>query len=324
MSTVGGFMKRIFKKLILLLPVLIFLNHGVVRAQDVATIPIRVSDDAIDFPGDSLWLYLANTPNGTWGRDSLNFIYEDTFAWYDLPSFQAKWVSFASYANSTYTGGIGSFAQGLQPMDIRGIPSNPAQEDTFVVFCTNADGFAASANFTLRWPGMKYLSARCDSMFLLDKTGQLTSDGVHPFGKINMFTQDSLFIFQPLQVFANFKLIIYKYGATLVDSLTGLLLTVTSAPERSDRIPSSFKLLQNYPNPFNPATQISYTLARASTVTLTVYDILGREVTTLVNEKQEPGNHSVSWNASTVPSGVYFYTLRSGTEHDVKRLVILR
>ncbi|HMD13010.1 MAG TPA: T9SS type A sorting domain-containing protein, partial [Bacteroidota bacterium] len=168
------------------------------------------------------------------------------------------------------------------------------------------------------------LSARCDSMFLVDKTGQLTSDGTHPIGTIDMFTQDSLFIFQPLQVFATFKITIYKYGVHLVDSLTGSLLTVTSVQEVNHLVPSSFKLLQNYPNPFNPTTQISYTLARASTVTLTIYDILGREVTTLVNEKQEPGNHSVSWNALTVPSGVYFYTLRSGIEHDVKKLIILR
>jgi len=308
-------MKRLFIKLILFLPVLIFLNHGVVRTQDVATIPIRVSDDW--WAGDSIFLYLVNTPNGTWGKDSINSVYREVNYPPSAPSFEAVWVPFASYANSAY-------GSGFIPFDIRGIPTNAAEKDTFAMICSNGDGSAGSANFTLHWPGMKFLSARCDSIFLVDKTGQLTSDGVHPFGKINMFTQDSLFIFQPLQVFANFKLTIYKYGVHLVDSLTEWPLTVTSVQKVNNVVPSSFALQQNYPNPFNPTTRIAYTLARASSVTLTVYDILGREVTTLVNEKQEPGTHSISWNASNVPSGVYFYTLRSGIEHDVKKLVILR
>ncbi len=73
----------------------------------------------------------------------------------------------------------------------------------------------------------------------------------------------------------------------------------------------SFQLLQNYPNPFNPATKIQYNIAEKSFVTLKVYDILGREVALLVSEQKNPGSYEVNFNASRLPSGVYFYRLIS-------------
>ena len=74
-------------------------------------------------------------------------------------------------------------------------------------------------------------------------------------------------------------------------------------------IPKAFALRQNYPNPFNPTTQISYALPKPSNVRLTIYDILGREIAILINGKNEPGEHSITWNALNVPSGVYLYKL---------------
>ena len=75
--------------------------------------------------------------------------------------------------------------------------------------------------------------------------------------------------------------------------------------------PTEFALRQNYPNPFNPSTIIKYDLPKASEVLLSVYDLLGREVTVLVNEKREAGYHSVTFNASGLSTGVYFYRLRA-------------
>ena len=69
--------------------------------------------------------------------------------------------------------------------------------------------------------------------------------------------------------------------------------------------PTSFALGQNYPNPFNPSTSIWYSVPARGRVTLTVYDLLGRAVATLVDEVKQPGVHSLTWDASNFPSGVY-------------------
>ena len=73
--------------------------------------------------------------------------------------------------------------------------------------------------------------------------------------------------------------------------------------------PEKFELNQNYPNPFNPSTNISYVLAEEAKVSVLIYDILGRKITELINETQDPGFHKISWNASNYSSGVYFCIL---------------
>jgi len=88
--------------------------------------------------------------------------------------------------------------------------------------------------------------------------------------------------------------------------------------------PEEFRLAQNYPNPFNPATNISYTLPSAQTVTLKVYDLLGREVATLVNGRQSAGNYVVQFNASSLASGVYFYRLQAGSFAETRKMMLLK
>jgi hypothetical protein len=88
-----------------------------------------------------------------------------------------------------------------------------------------------------------------------------------------------------------------------------------------------YRLAQNYPNPFNPSTMINYSLAKSGSVTVKVYDLLGREVATLVNgETQSAGQHQVSFSAgkNAISSGVYFYTIESGTFRDVKKMMLLK
>jgi photosystem II stability/assembly factor-like uncharacterized protein len=92
----------------------------------------------------------------------------------------------------------------------------------------------------------------------------------------------------------------------------------------SDVIPESFGLNQNYPNPFNPATNIEFRTAEFGFVRLTVFDILGREVTTLVNEKLASGEYEVSFDASNLTSGVYFYRLRAENYSAVKKMVLVK
>jgi Arylsulfotransferase (ASST)/Secretion system C-terminal sorting domain len=91
-----------------------------------------------------------------------------------------------------------------------------------------------------------------------------------------------------------------------------------------NHIPGTFALYQNYPNPFNPVTNFKYDLPKNSFVKLTIYDIAGKEIETLVKEKQNPGTYKVNWNASQYPSGVYFYKLVSETQSETKKMILIK
>ena len=99
---------------------------------------------------------------------------------------------------------------------------------------------------------------------------------------------------------------------------------ITSVDENQHDTPARFTLEQNYPNPVNPSTTIRYELPKASHVMLTVYDVLGREVATLVNDVEEPGYKSVQFDASRLSSGVYFYRLQAGDFAQTMKLVLMK
>ena len=89
-------------------------------------------------------------------------------------------------------------------------------------------------------------------------------------------------------------------------------------------LPTEFLLSQNYPNPFNPSTTIYYQIPQLEFVTLKVYDILGREIVTLVNEEKPSGEYEVEFNGNNLPSGVYFYQLKAGSLIETKKMVLLK
>jgi len=98
-----------------------------------------------------------------------------------------------------------------------------------------------------------------------------------------------------------------------------------SAVEPENKISAvDFSLLQNYPNPFNPVTRITYSVPYASRVHVTVFDLLGREVATLVNEVKTAGSYSVDFNASSLPSGIYLYKLTAGSNSITKKMLLLK
>lgn len=97
--------------------------------------------------------------------------------------------------------------------------------------------------------------------------------------------------------------------------------------EETEEIPTNFELMQNYPNPFNPVTTIKYSIPTGSAnfhTVLKIYDILGREVKTLVNEIQSPGNYEIAFNGSNLASGTYFYELSGKNFRSVKKLILLK
>ena len=91
-----------------------------------------------------------------------------------------------------------------------------------------------------------------------------------------------------------------------------------------NNLPTSYSLSQNFPNPFNPSTTIDYSVPEVSFITLKVFDVLGNEVATLVNENKPVGDYEVEFNRIELPSGMYFYQLRAGSFTETKKMVLIK
>ncbi len=105
---------------------------------------------------------------------------------------------------------------------------------------------------------------------------------------------------------------------------TAYVPDVISSAKSEIEIPLEFSLEQNYPNPFNPATTIKFSIAASSLVTIKVYDVLGNEIASLVNEEKPAGNYQVIFDSSNLPSGAYFYQLITGSFVQTKKMIILK
>ena len=126
----------------------------------------------------------------------------------------------------------------------------------------------------------------------------------------------------------------YEYWITAVD-MSGLesdassIVSAVLSSEEELGMPTEFALKQNYPNPFNPSTQIQYALPSESMVVISIYDITGRKVRTLVNEVQSAGHRSVMWNATNeigrpVSAGMYIYTIQAGDFIQNRKMVLMK
>jgi len=97
-----------------------------------------------------------------------------------------------------------------------------------------------------------------------------------------------------------------------------------SSVEEIDFPPTVFSLSQNYPNPFNPSTTIHFTVPQNNQVTLKIFDVMGKEVATLINEEKSEGNYEIEFNATNLPSSIYFYQLRAGSFNQTKKMLLLK
>ena len=176
------------------------------------------------------------------------------------------------------------------------------------------------------------------------QTQDLVIDGRDYFGSINVtvaglegslfrYLEDWNYAYQQ-NSYTNgwlMSISIYREGNTAhkwIAGSGGLILYnseyITDVSEKNPEQLSEFRLNQNYPNPFNPSTKISWQSPVAGYQTLKVYDVLGNEIITLVNEYQAAGSYEVNWNASNYPSGVYFYRLHTGTFTETKKMLLLK
>lgn len=116
----------------------------------------------------------------------------------------------------------------------------------------------------------------------------------------------------------------YIFAGTNISVWRRSSTEIINIKQISGLVPSSYSLSQNYPNPFNPVTNLEFEISDLGFVTLKIYDLLGKEVATLVNEKLNPGTYRVEFDAGSFTSGVYFYRLTSGEFTDTKRMLLVK
>ncbi len=118
----------------------------------------------------------------------------------------------------------------------------------------------------------------------------------------------------------------YNLNGCVIDGEVYGDTTFTDVDDEFDLIPTEYKLEQNYPNPFNPSTKISYQLPVSGNVTLKVFDVLGREVATLVDEYRDAGSYNLEFRIENLElsSGIYFYQLKAGEFVETKKMLLIK
>ncbi len=141
-----------------------------------------------------------------------------------------------------------------------------------------------------------------------------TSNGAGFCSSVAVDTQNNVYLFGGQNLFIS---IYYDFITIKYSQLVGITPI-------SSEIPNKFSLSQNYPNPFNPVTNIHFAIPKSSFVKLIVYDMLGREVESLVNENLNAGTYNAEWNASNFSSGVYFYRLQTDRYTETKKMILVK
>ena len=280
---------------------------------------ITVSEIAhaqIAVPGCALWLKVYGSPgamatmtfgnrleNTTSGIDSaISFPpeYREQAAPPSAVGFEVVWGSVRGASQ------FGLGVRGLLDRQFNALSGGPAQKDTFRINFSQGDN--SNQDISFKWMDPVNISLRCDSLVMVYFDPIL---GVNV--RLNMSTTDTLVI--PAAGANGVGFIrIFKYG---------ILMDCTGGVDE-EQVPNDFYLAQNFPNPFNPETRIQYAVESRKFVSLKVYDVLGREVATLVDGIQDAGFKTVRWDAPGVTSGVYFYRLRAGMFGQTKKMILIR
>ncbi|HET7152737.1 MAG TPA: T9SS type A sorting domain-containing protein [Candidatus Kapabacteria bacterium] len=270
------------------------------------------------------------------------------FAWYGFASGQS---SKAKDGLQAATNAALSYAQDAQLVAVQSVPGSSVNVDGTCpmgwAFCYMS--FAKDSTYLVEFNcgrTLVYCNSAKNSMYnysgVLDVTGTtwLNSDSVAELAEDNGGEQcraeneNCMMIlckglYTPDTLRTVWDVIYSGAGGTslsvLIDPLTGEILSApaTAVHEFADA-PSTPQIGQNYPNPFGVSTSISFTLGVAGNVTLAVYDQLGRYVSTLASGRMEAGAHSVAFDASNLPEGMYFYKLSAGGVTQTRRMAIIK
>lgn len=180
------------------------------------------------------------------------------------------------------------------------------------------EGVAQSGQITITWPEVKNIPQGW-SITLLDKQTNISTE---------LFTQTSYqfnYLAPKNKTASNSSSYNSGFSVTKKSKAQDTRFVLKISPgQDADGVPAEFGLKQNYPNPFNPQTTIPFSLPVESDVRITIYDILGRRVTTLVNETLSAGNHEIQWNASQLASGIYIYRMQANNQVITKKLTVIK
>ncbi len=226
-----------------------------------------------------------------------------------------------------------TFSSDLNSINIWGVLQKNNQ-NLYTVTTSTGYPFCKSTNGGLNWTTVSNLSgamrgACLDMMENIYTSGnggvfKSTNDGVS-FSNFNFtFSSNQSLCYQN-------KILVAASGTSNGGVWIYTDTTISSTPIKNTRTPEKFILYQNYPNPFNPLTKIGYSIANVKYIKLSVFDILGKETATMVNEKQSEGIYEINFDASLLPSGIYFYRLevsdafnKENIFSDVKQMVLIK
>jgi hypothetical protein len=205
------------------------------------------------------------------------------------------------------------------------------------------DGIFKSTNFGLNWSKISPITylwsiaiAPDDPNIIIaggwdatPRPGYISTNNGNSFIETSLLLgeyngNEAIYIYDKGNILFQQTIGIYKLNVTYIVPAIGI-------QNISGEIPTKFELFQNYPNPFNPSTKIRFNIPKAPLsfgeglgVGLKIYDILGKEISTLVNEELKPGTYEIEWNAANYPSGVYFYSLITSNFTQTKKLVLIK
>ncbi len=318
------------------------LNNAKFPDSTQLTITVTVADT---LTVDSVEFFVSNTtkigsvkvPSST-SLDTANYI----FVWKAVPPGQYSLTAVATNsAGHRNTSSVVQLTLGTPPLTrleaekaIRKGPGMTVKSDASASGGSYVDAETNDTTATISWP---ISNVPADSTYpiafgfkLADGSPKTQFINVNGVRADSMVFQGSTTSWLEETIYVN----LYKGNDTIqmqmfwgymdVDYLAVPSSFILTSVKSSSQTPSTFSLSQNYPNPFNPATLINYSLARSGSVKLAVYDVLGREVATLVNEKQNAGEYNVRFDGRMLASGMYFYRIEAGSFTQVKKMLLLK
>ncbi|MDP2302626.1 MAG: T9SS type A sorting domain-containing protein [Ignavibacteria bacterium] len=258
-------------------------------------------------------------PFRSWWRTSGMFLNEDTL--YFTSIFSSLNHSLRrSFSNFTT---FDSLLSGFSMVGLNGIWVH--NNYIFLADGMSSGGIYKSFDFGLTWS--KIINNKNMRTIFVSKNNKLLAAGIDSLYYSSNFGNTMHIIESPLkpnnyvneiEEDRNGKIFFGTYNEGLFE------VDILASVQETSSIVNNYKLNQNYPNPFNPVTNIKFSIPKSDVVKIKVYDILGKEIQTLLNEYKTTGRYEVEFNASNLPSGIYFYRMVSGNYSEAKKMILLR